>query len=924
MSKCGNVLDDLELIEKSIYNIDSKICGIIKDFEVLKDPQKVADYAIQFLRTYIEHIAARIFAFEYPEEPVPIRGKTKWYTNYIKSLKQKNEYGYLWRLHESLQITVSHYVPEEDGAIRLMEGYLPKLYQLRSQMREMFGLKLLGNLEDYPQDKSSELDFFYEKIYEAIYNIDGRKHLEHTNYRYYVLRKSFRQINGRAFFEYILSYAQENISKFDRFVAYSLCDIPTNYAVQCDFASTSVEFNGIDVDITCVANWYTSIRPCELEKIAALYGKSIDVRSENTYYSSLMKFITKTGLTLLDIILSEDEDYKIYIQKTELINKTELKEAFDAFRNVILSENSGHNVLRYLIAFLRNDVIRDQLSDRPNNRASYLYIKNEALPFDEMPYASELSGHIIPRARLNRCLDIQEVKHQLIAARVNQEAYDGNMLYVPFDDAKFETYKAEAEIFNDRLYSSAKQQLRKIKSFANHLYVENYYESTKSVIKILQSYTSSSVEGYEDLIVANKGLFEEMDDDAKKEIVENIFKNSKLGMIYGAAGTGKTRIAEYMTKLFEGQEILILANTNAAINNLKRRISVEYDCHTIYDFLKNGPCWKEYNLVIVDECSTVSNDEFMQLLEKCNANALLLIGDIYQIESIKFGNWFNFARFFVEKKSVYELQTPYRAKDKQLLLEMWKCVREFDPHMFERLQANGFISIFDESVFERNEDEVILCLGYDGVYGINNINRYMQKINPSDPVQWGNWTYKVGDAILFNETKRFGNVLYNNLKGQILRIEKTSNAITFRIKVERVITGIEANDSGVRLIDCDKENNKSTVEFSVRKRVERDSDDDHVNEIVPFQIAYAISIHKAQGLEYNSVKVIITEDIDERISHNIFYTAITRTTNKLKIYMSKDTQNKLASRFVDSNVGLKQAQLFAGHAKLKLKNRLAD
>ncbi len=66
------------------------------------------------------------------------------------------------------------------------------------------------------------------------------------------------------------------------------------------------------------------------------------------------------------------------------------------------------------------------------------------------------------------------------------------------------------------------------------------------------------------------------------------------------------------------------------------------------------------------------------------------------------------------------------------------------------------------------------------------------------------------------------------------------------------------------------------------------------------------------------------EDIDEKISHNIFYTAITRTTDKLKIYMSKETQKKLAEKFVKSNVGLKQAQLFAGQAGLKLKNKLSS
>ena len=123
------------------------------------------------------------------------------------------------------------------------------------------------------------------------------------------------------------------------------------------------------------------------------------------------------------------------------------------------------------------------------------------------------------------------------------------------------------------------------------------------------------------------------------------------------------------------------------------------------------------------------------------------------------------------KKSVYELVTPYRAKDKSILLDMWTCVRNFDENMFERLLANGFISTLNESIFERDDDEIVLCLGYDGLYGVNNINRYMQKINPSKPIEWGNWTYKVGDKVLFNESRRFGNVLYNNLKGSILSID---------------------------------------------------------------------------------------------------------------------------------------------------------
>lgn len=790
-------MDYIDIIEKSIYNIDSKICGIIDDYRVLQEPQKVADYVIQFLRTYLEHIAARIYAYENPNEQVPIRGKDKWYTQYMKQLKESNEYGYIWRMHHSLQISTSHYVPAEDGAIRLMDGYLPQLYHLRDQMRDKFGLLLLSNFEDYPQEKSCELDSYYEKIYIALKAIDLEDSKEHTNDRYYITRKKYRTVNGKGFFEYTLSYAQEEITKFDRFVAYSFNDIPDNYSIQCDFYQSNIDFNGVGIDIKCLIAWNVAIRPCELEKLARICGYDIVVKSDNLYYKALMKFLSRTGMNLLDILLADNEEYEIYIQQIELSKKTELKDTLDKIREVIIKEKPGSNILRYITAYLKNDVIRDQLADRTNNLLSYLYLKNEAIPFDEMPYASSLCGHNLSKLRLHKCLEIYDCECQYVSSMVNKEAYDSNILYVIVDHDKLDYYQYEVGIFNNNLYNSKKQQLRKIDS------------------------------------------------------------------------------------------------------------------------------WKKYDLVILDECSTVCNEDVLNLFEKCNAEAYLLIGDIYQIEAIKFGNWFNFARYFVDKKSVYELVTPYRAKDKSILLDMWTCVRNFDENMFERLLANGFISTLNESIFERDDDEIVLCLGYDGLYGVNNINRYMQKINPSKPIEWGNWTYKVGDKVLFNESRRFGNVLYNNLKGSILSIDKKTDEIVFQILVDKIISERDVLFSDIKLIDCDCEG-KSIVEFSVKRRVERDSDSDYSEQIVPFQIAYAVSIHKAQGLEYKSVKVVITEDIDEKISHNIFYTAITRTTDKLKIYMSKETQKKLAEKFVKSNVGLKQAQLFAGQAGLKLKNKLSS
>lgn len=917
-------LNYVDIIEKNIYNIDSKICGIIDDYKILHDSQKVADYVIQFLRTYLETIAARIYAYENPDKPTPIRGKDKWYTQYIKALKETNEYGYIWMFHHSLQIVTSHYVPAEDGAVRFMEGHINLLYQLRNHMREMFGLNLMENLEDYPQERNEELNPYYRKIYNSLREIQVEESAEHTKDRYYIMRKKYRFVDGRGFFEYTLAYAQEEITKFDRFVVYSFSDIPDNYSIQCDFAHTSVDFNGIVIDIKCLVAWTVSIRPCELEKIAAIAGYEVTVRSYNTFYRAMMKFLSKKGMNLLDILLADENDYDIYSEQVQIGQTSKFAEVFNKLRDIIINDKSGCNIIRYLISFLRNDVIRDQLADCPNNRLSYLYLKNEAIPFDEMPYASSLYKHNVTTSRLHRCLDIDDCEHQYLSAIVNSEAYDSNTLYVAIDEKSLDYYLYEKDIFNKSLYKSEKQQLRRIESFFNYLYVKNYFELTKAIIGKLQQYTSEGVRDYLQTINGKKEVIERIDDNEKKKIVSNIFKHSRLGMIYGAAGTGKTKVAEHIAKIFDDKNILLLANTNAAKNNLQDRINNAFcDCYTVHDYIKNKNSNKIYDLVIVDECSTVCNEDILQLFEKCNSEAYLLLGDIHQIEAIKFGNWFNFARYFIEKNSVYELSIPYRAKNNNTLLDMWSYVRHYDENMFERLQANGYISTLDESIFEKTEDEIILCLGYDGLYGVNNINRYMQKVNPSNPVEWGNWVYKVGDKVLFNDNKRFGSVLYNNLKGTIVTIDRKDEEIVFQIQIDKKISDRDIFYTDLKLHDCACEG-KSIVEFSVKKRIEKDSDTDYSEQVVPFQIAYAVSIHKAQGLEYKSVKVVITEDVDEQISHNIFYTAITRTTDKLKIYLSKETQKKLATKFVESNVGLKQAQIFAQHAGLKLKNKLSS
>jgi ATP-dependent exoDNAse (exonuclease V) alpha subunit len=101
--------------------------------------------------------------------------------------------------------------------------------------------------------------------------------------------------------------------------------------------------------------------------------------------------------------------------------------------------------------------------------------------------------------------------------------------------------------------------------------------------------------------------------------------------------------------------------------------------------------------------------------------------------------------------------------------------------------------------------------------------------------------------------------LYNNLKGTITAIEEEER-IKFTIELERHYEEYDFSIYEIELVE-QRENGNSVISFYVNKLKERDEDVDNQQEIVPFQIAYAVSIHKAQGLEYDSVKVVITKDI---------------------------------------------------------------
>jgi ATP-dependent exoDNAse (exonuclease V) alpha subunit len=211
----------------------------------------------------------------------------------------------------------------------------------------------------------------------------------------------------------------------------------------------------------------------------------------------------------------------------------------------------------------------------------------------------------------------------------------------------------------------------------------------------------------------------------------------------------------------------------------------------------------------------------------------------------------------------------------------------------------------------QRDDEIILCLNYDGLYGINNINRFLQSSNPGEAATWGATTFKVGDPILFNETERFGRVIYNNLKGKIVGIERFPDRVQFDVELDRTISEFDVDGEELEWLG------DATVRFDVYERDTSDEDDDSLNTNVPFQVAYAVSIHKAQGLEYDSVKIVITDANEEDISHSIFYTAVTRARERLQILWTPETQQAVLAH-LQRHISSKDVALLSKRRRLTL------
>lgn len=905
-------------IDRKIKDIDKTICDNIAllDFTGVTRAL-ISQNLLAQSRNLVEHIEVKISG-----QGADI--DVNWETILAAKdfIKQNNKYLFLRQFHTFLQESKSHYTPDDEGAERLVLKYYHYYLQLRNFMQKEYQIEILENLEKFPVDTDKSVQEYHEKIAERVKIQRQITDLTYV-YRTYVHKVVPFIVNEAVYYEIILTPAYDTTSKFDRFVCYSSILVPSHYSIKAAIFYEDIQLQDKKMPVTILTDYMVSIRPCELNNFASLFGDRIEMSADHSEYTGMMTYLSYSGASLLEIAESGDEEYQRI--KSQMFGKSRMhhfEHILDKSRELILSGKAGSNIIRYLLHTMNNKVIKMQRCSESNGKLSGLMLKWGCIPFDTMPFASSLIQHNPSSTDLFGSIDPEGREHELIVRYINMNMSVNSRLYTPIKEIEEFTDRIDDQIrkFNSRLYDNKKHQRRRIEIFGQSLYVKESYDDIKLIMEKLLEASEDGVQGFSDAIEAwIDGA--KVDSEEKRTILREMFTESHVALIYGAAGTGKTYIINHISQFFDEQDKLFLASTNPAVENLRRKVNAQ-NCEfkTIRKFLMSSHLKTDYDILVIDECSMVSNSDMAELLETVDYKLLILVGDTYQIESITFGNWFSMAKYFVPKYAWNELEKPYRTDD-QGLLEFWKKVRNLDDDLTEYIVSHRYASNLNASIFsQKADDEIILCLNYDGLYGINNINRFLQKNNPNTPYRWGLWTFKVGDPILFNESERFIPVLYNNLKGMIVDIKPDdgNDCIWFSIEVDKALTELDVRHQDLELLD-NLTPGKSIVRFRVTRKKDSDEDNDFTDDTdIPFQIAYAVSIHKAQGLEYDSVKVIITKEVDEMITHNIFYTAITRSKKHLKIYWSPESQEKILGSFelIDAK---KDASIFAAQSKMKMR-----
>ena len=878
--------DDLE--QEDALNIIEYQCNEISCFiEDLHDsPQYRDEVSRRIVRDLNDLCYATLILNAYKNGYTNVSEKLAWEVSQLRV-----DTRYLCNFLRGLKY-INRRIPKEGQAERLMLKYYNYLWEIRRFMRENYNKSILENLEKFPLDLDTVDSEYYEKVAKQIENIDLTKRNVRVS-RYYVHKITPFFVNGERYYEITLQLAGVYSTKYNRVTVYSKMTITTYYSIQIAYTETELELWGIRNNIKVLNDWKVAIDPTCLNKLSKMLMKHTKINRNYQEYVNLMEFLTETGMNLFELINMRKERFsQIYNRVFGTTNTHDFGDVLIQIRREYSKSSCkvGKNTIGYAMLHMRDEILEDLLPNKfyPKRISEKLFVSSRCYPFEKNPMIANLVGTKTSK----------KDKESIIELLDDSKVVSLVQPYMTIDNLISETGELlfkKSEIGSDAVIENYNTSLDDWERDKGYFIIEkeglvtiaSYYDTTINILKrLLQLTHNVSLDRQEEneRFIKNCGI--KFDDIDKKIALKHLFVNSNIMLIYGAAGTGKTTLINYISRMFGNARKLYLTKTHTALQNVIRSLDKNIDnCDfEIIDSITRSNSAVIHDIVFIDECSTIDNRTMELLLGKISNDALIVMsGDIYQIESIAFGNWFFYAKDIVKAKGAsIELSSTWRT-EKEELKGLWKAVREKSTIVTEMLSMEGpFSENLGENIFHLDEDEVVLCLNYDGKFGLNNMNQYFQNANTnSKAFSWEEWSYKIGDRIIFTNTRR-STLLYNNLKGTIINISYAKKSIIFEIEVNAFLTECQCEEETFDYVDTTEKG--TIIRLEVVAWDDDLSEEEKVKTVIPFQLAYAISIHKAQGLEYKSVKIVIPSSNAEKITHSIFYTAITRAKEKLKIF----------------------------------------
>lgn len=319
--------------------------------------------------------------------------ETKYLSNFLKGLKY-----------------IGSRIPEEGQAERLMLKYYNYLWEIRRFLKNNFKISVLGNLEAFPLHTDTLDTEYYEMVASSIAATDLSPNELRTS-RYYIQKKTPFFVNGERYFEVTLQLAGLYATKFNRITVYTKKNISTNYSIQIAYANAEINLWSVKSKIKVVTNWKVSIDPSCLNKLGKFLNINMKLSKNYGEYSSLMDFLTRTGMNLFDLINLQGDSFQNALYQIYGETNTKIfKDVFIKLRRDYSSSShkKGKHTVRYILLNLREEILESVLPNAFDKRCltDDLYITSRCYPFEKNPFISNLAGRKTSKSSINDILEI--------------------------------------------------------------------------------------------------------------------------------------------------------------------------------------------------------------------------------------------------------------------------------------------------------------------------------------------------------------------------------------------------------------------------------------------------------------------------------------------------------------------------------------